>query len=236
MHYVKTINEDGVVSDIMAKALDPTLDAAVLKRTNLQNDFTQTEAGVNALDAAAGKTLNDSLANTNASITNLKNGMDAFSGVSLDIPGSSNDVSVQISNNGFVNMYGATGGNAENMQVHTYLQDRYGAISSRYRTRTSESDAWGDWSPYGYMYPIRHKDVNGTTDSNGYINLGIDVDTTLPILADTRKGGGTLSDRFVEFTSGANSWWGRVTYKGATVASTAIKFRIWYFDAQQTLV
>lgn len=62
MSYVKTINEDGVVSDIMAKALDPTLDATVLKKSNLVNGFTQDTAGVNALDAAAGKTLNDTKA------------------------------------------------------------------------------------------------------------------------------------------------------------------------------
>ena len=63
MPYVKTINEDGVVSDIMAKAIDPTLDATILKKSNLVNGFTQVDAGVNALDAAAGKTLNDSFAN-----------------------------------------------------------------------------------------------------------------------------------------------------------------------------
>lgn len=63
MSYVKTINEDGVVSDIMAKALDPTLDATVLHKSELVNGFTQTTAGQNALDAAAGKSLNDSLAN-----------------------------------------------------------------------------------------------------------------------------------------------------------------------------
>lgn len=91
MSYVKTINEDGVVSDIMAKAIDPdllingftqttpgvnaldaaagktlndslsTLDDAVVKKSNLVNGFTQTEAGVNALDAAAGKTLHDQI-------------------------------------------------------------------------------------------------------------------------------------------------------------------------------
>lgn len=54
MPYVKTINEDGVVSDIMAKAIDPDL---------LINGFTQTTPGVNALDAAAGKTLNDAFTN-----------------------------------------------------------------------------------------------------------------------------------------------------------------------------
>lgn len=63
MSYVKTIKEDGVVSDIMAVALDPTLDATILHKSELVNGFTQTTAGVNALDAAAGKSLNDSLSN-----------------------------------------------------------------------------------------------------------------------------------------------------------------------------
>lgn len=72
MPYVKTINEDGVVSDIMAKALDPTLDATLLHTSNLINGFTQTTAGQNALDAAAGKSLNDSLSNcaTKAELAN----------------------------------------------------------------------------------------------------------------------------------------------------------------------
>lgn len=97
MSYVKTINEDGTVSDIMAVALEATLDAtlvhtadvtqatdvttagkvadarvskalndaistldgAVVKKADLVNGFTQTTAGVNALDAVAGKTLHD---------------------------------------------------------------------------------------------------------------------------------------------------------------------------------
>ena len=49
MSYINQIVEDGVTYDIAAK--------------NLVNGFTQTTAGVNALDAAAGKSLNDSLAN-----------------------------------------------------------------------------------------------------------------------------------------------------------------------------
>lgn len=72
MPYVKTINEDGVVSDIMAVALDPTLDATLLHKSELVNGFTQTTAGVNALDAAAGKSLNDSLSNC-ATKTELAN-------------------------------------------------------------------------------------------------------------------------------------------------------------------
>lgn len=59
MPYVKTIKEDGVVSGIMAKAIDPTLDATLLHKSELVNGFTQTTPGVNALDAAAGKTLNE---------------------------------------------------------------------------------------------------------------------------------------------------------------------------------
>ena len=47
MSYINQIVEDGVTYDIAAK--------------NLVNGFTQTTAGVNALDAAAGKSLNDSL-------------------------------------------------------------------------------------------------------------------------------------------------------------------------------
>lgn len=46
-----------------------------LFKTNLVNGFTQTTAGVNALDAAAGKTLNDALANV---ITNM-------GGVQIDV-------------------------------------------------------------------------------------------------------------------------------------------------------
>lgn len=99
MSYVKTINEDGTVSDIMAKALESTLDAslvhtadvtqatdvttagkvadarvsktlndalttlngAVVKKADLVNGFTQETAGVNALDAKAGKTLYDKI-------------------------------------------------------------------------------------------------------------------------------------------------------------------------------
>lgn len=61
MAYVKTINEDGTVSDIMAVALDPTLDATLLHKSELENDLTQTTAGTNALDAAQGKVLADSI-------------------------------------------------------------------------------------------------------------------------------------------------------------------------------
>ena len=49
MSYINQIVEDGVTYDIAAK--------------NLVNGFTQTTPGVNALDAAAGKSLNDRLAN-----------------------------------------------------------------------------------------------------------------------------------------------------------------------------
>lgn len=249
MPYVKTINEDGVVSDIMAKALDPELDAAVLKRTNLVNGFTQDTAGINALDAKAGKTLNDSvsncatkaeLANTDASIANLKNGTEKFSHISMT-PISTPSIDSSIANMfassaGNITAYSAAYGKNALIQSQVYITDKYGSLSSRYRTRASESDEWGSWSSYGYFYPIRHKDISGTTDENGFVSLDLDPDTTLPILGSTRKGGGSLSDRYVEFTPGTSSWYGRVTYRGSAVASTAIKFRVWYFDAGQTLV
>ncbi len=55
MAFIRKIRRDGKSYDVGAK--------------NLQNDFTQTEAGVNALDAAAGKSLNDSLAEASALAT-----------------------------------------------------------------------------------------------------------------------------------------------------------------------
>lgn len=66
MAYISQIVVDGVAYDVQAKALDSTLDATILKKTNLVNGFTQTTAGVNALDAAAGKTLNDTKATKSA--------------------------------------------------------------------------------------------------------------------------------------------------------------------------
>lgn len=74
MTYVKKINEDGVVSDIMAVALDPDLDETLVHKSELVNGFTQTDAGENALDAAAGKTLNDNKANKSAPTLYFKNG------------------------------------------------------------------------------------------------------------------------------------------------------------------
>lgn len=50
MSYINQIVEDGVTYDIAAK--------------NLVNGFTQTTPGVNALDAAAGKSLNDAFENS----------------------------------------------------------------------------------------------------------------------------------------------------------------------------
>lgn len=63
MSNINQIQVDNTTYDVQAKALDSTLDATLIHTSNLVDGFTQTEAGVNALDAAAGKTLNDSLAN-----------------------------------------------------------------------------------------------------------------------------------------------------------------------------
>ena len=89
MAYVKQVVEDGVTSDIKAVALDSTLDATLLHKSELVDGFTQTTAGVNALDAHAGKTLNDTLKNfkTDSNLTTtidtpLANGFYAMNGSS----------------------------------------------------------------------------------------------------------------------------------------------------------
>lgn len=64
MSNINQIQVDSATYDIEAKALDSTLDATILKNSNLVNGFTQDTAGVNALDAAAGKTLYDEKAPT----------------------------------------------------------------------------------------------------------------------------------------------------------------------------
>lgn len=192
-------------------------------------------------DAKAINSLNTSLANTNQSIANLKDGTDKFDIVGMTPMSSSFSVAtatatMYVGTGGNIAATSAAVGNNALMQSQVYITDKYGAMSSRYRTRTSESDEWGSWSSYGYFYPMRHKDISGTTDANGFVSLDLDPDITLPILASTRKGGGSLSDRYVEFTPGTTSWYGRVTYRGSAVASTAVKFRVWYFDSEQALV
>lgn len=58
MSYINQIKVDNTTYDIGAK--------------NLVNGFTQTTAGANALDAAAGKTLNDTLTTTNNFLSHFK--------------------------------------------------------------------------------------------------------------------------------------------------------------------
>lgn len=86
MAYVKKVKRDNAQYDIKAVALDAQLDATLLHKSNLVNGFTQTTPGVNALDAAAGKSLNDSLANLSTDVstnyatkTDLSNRVSVFS-------------------------------------------------------------------------------------------------------------------------------------------------------------
>lgn len=78
MSYVKTINEDGAVSDIMAVALNPTLDATLLHKSELENDLTQTTSGINALDAAQGKVLNDAIGTLDGAVVKKANLVNGF--------------------------------------------------------------------------------------------------------------------------------------------------------------
>lgn len=89
MSYINQIKVDNTTYDVQAKALDSTLDATLIHKSNLVDGFTQSAAGVNALDAAAGKTLNDTLKNfkTNSNLTTtidtmLDNGFYAMNGSS----------------------------------------------------------------------------------------------------------------------------------------------------------
>ena len=175
----------------------------------------------------------------NDDLTNLKEGADSFEVIALNgVPhdGITEDISqahLAAGQTGSVFVVSEPLANNINRQSQTYLTDHYGTLSTRYRTRASESSDWGEWTSFGWIYPMRSKDINGTTDANGFISLGIDPNHTLPIIANTRKGGGSLSDRYVEFTPETSSWYGRVTYRGAAVASTSIKFRFWYMDFGQ---
>ena len=68
MSYINQIVEDGVTYDIGAK--------------NLVDGFTQSTAGVNALDAHAGKTLYDTLTTDYATNTSVSNVSDRVGGIS----------------------------------------------------------------------------------------------------------------------------------------------------------
>ena len=93
MSDIKQIQVDSTTYDIKAVALDSALDATLIHKSNLVDGFTQSAAGVNALDAHAGKTLNDGLSSvagaisTNSTLTTtidtmLANGVYAMNGAS----------------------------------------------------------------------------------------------------------------------------------------------------------
>ena len=71
MSYISQIVVDSTTYDIEAKALDSTLDATLIHVSNLVDGFTQSTAGVNALDAHAGKTLNDDLTTVSNDLSSL---------------------------------------------------------------------------------------------------------------------------------------------------------------------
>lgn len=72
---------------------------------------------------------------------------------------------------------------------------------------------------------LRTKTVTGTTDSNGFITLGL-ANTCIPLAARSSR-----SDDHVEFTTGSSSWWGRVTNKGAARGSASVTITVWYIEA-----
>lgn len=85
MAYVKTINEDGVVSDIMAVALDPTLDATIVHQSEVTQATNVTTAGQVA-DARAIKTLTDAVATNAGGITAINTRLDEISTIGFTLP------------------------------------------------------------------------------------------------------------------------------------------------------
>lgn len=122
MSYVKTIGEDGVVSDIMAKALDPTLDATLVHKSEVTQATNVTTAGKVA-DARVSKTLNDAINTLDGEVVkkaNLVNGftqttagqnaldavagktlydrMDGFCALGFNIPAGGSSITLNVNN------------------------------------------------------------------------------------------------------------------------------------------
>ena len=77
MSYVKTIKEDGTVSDIMAVALDPTLDATLVHHSEVTQATNVTTAGKVA-DARVSKTLNDAINTLDGAVVKKANLVNGF--------------------------------------------------------------------------------------------------------------------------------------------------------------
>jgi len=77
MSYVKTINEDGNVSDIMAVALDPTLDASLVHTADVTQATNVTTAGKVA-DARVSRALNDAINTLDGEVVKKANLVNGF--------------------------------------------------------------------------------------------------------------------------------------------------------------
>lgn len=88
----------------------------------------------------------------------------------------------------------------------------------------SVSDA-AKWRAALGVSAIQSKTVTGTTDANGFINLGVANGSYIPLVARSSN-----SDDHVEFTTGSSNWWGRVTNKGAARKSTSVSIVVYYTD------
>ena len=77
MSYVKTIGEDGVVSNIMAVALEATLDASLVHTADVTQATDVTTAGKVA-DARVSKTLNDAISTLDGKVVKKANLVNGF--------------------------------------------------------------------------------------------------------------------------------------------------------------
>lgn len=71
---------------------------------------------------------------------------------------------------------------------------------------------------------LKSKTVSGTTDSNGYISLNLKTTYSVIYLLST------VSDHQVNLTTGATSWWVRITLNGNAVANTSVNIKVKYFE------
>ena len=168
MAYVKQVVEDDTTYDIKAVALDSTLDATLLHKSELVNGFTATTAGEKALDAVAGKTLNDGLSDVAGAISTNSNLT-----TTIDTPLA----------NGFYAMNGASA-------VGTFPANsgKYGVLSSikrgtsTFQTLMTAQNIWtrsvdsnvGDW--HGHDGEILTGTINGSGTSGGKTTVSVNFD------------------------------------------------------------
>ena len=194
----------------------------VLHKGSLKNNGTTTTAGTYALDAAYGKTLNDSITTlndslTSAAITSLSNaelatGLYAFSATTSGVPTNLPGVLIQQQTSGYVRQMAVCGGASDNVKVY---------YRSYYR---SGGGGWPNWTQ---ACMVQSKTVTGTTNTNG--NLALNLSATDYIVLSVRINSNNAG---IATPWNSNSaWWVRITdSQGAAKASSSVEAYVEYKD------